>query len=108
MDEERGKDAIRDHWEQEMSNAKQEMKSETKRQICLGIIGVTFITIWFFLSATVESVWMEILSIMGWVAVWEATSIAIMRKPELHLRKKIYERASKAEILFDIKDSSEE
>ena len=45
---------------------------------------------------------MEVLSIMGWVAIWEATSIAIMRRPELYHVGKTYDRASKARIIVDV------
>ena len=45
---------------------------------------------------------MEVLSIMGWVAIWEATSIAIMRRPELIHVQKTYDRASKAQIIVDV------
>ena len=103
LDEERAKAAVREHWEQERSNVQQEAKVETIREIALAIVGVLLLTVWFFVSQSVESVWMEVLSIMGWVAVWEATSIAIMRRPELYVRRKIYDQASKAEIIIEVK-----
>ena len=98
---ERVEKVIRGHCEQEMLNNRHEMMQETFREICLAVLGVIFLSLWVFLSSTHEGVWMEVLSIMGWVAVWEATSIAIMRRPELYHVKKTYERALKARIIVE-------
>ena len=109
VNEERVKRAIRDHFEQEKSNNKHEMLLETFKEILLAGLGLILLSIWFFLSSTRESVWMEMLSIMGWVAIWEATSIAIMRRPELYHVRKIYDRALKAQIIVEVaKDAEEE
>ena len=52
-----------------------------------------------------EVVGVEILSIMGWVCVWKATSIAIMQRPELLRVKRNLERMARAEIVFRIADN---
>jgi hypothetical protein len=44
---------------------------------------------------------LEILSIIGWVAIWEATSIAIINRPELVALRKSYERIIDAQIEID-------
>ncbi|MBO7710527.1 MAG: hypothetical protein J6S83_08670 [Lachnospiraceae bacterium] len=57
-----------------------------------------------FLSVHSESagvVKLEIISIIGWVAIWEAASIAIMQRPELVMMKKAYERIIDAQIIID-------
>ena len=41
---------------------------------------------------------LEIISIMGWVAIREATSIAIMERPELVSLRRCYERIIRARI----------
>lgn len=41
-------------------------------------------------------------SIMGWVAIWEATSISIMQRPELVAMKKNYEQLLKGKIIFHV------
>ena len=107
VSEERVKQALRDHCEQQRSNIKHELKLETYREICLGVLGLILLSFWFFLSQSREGIWMEVLSIMGWVAIWEATSIAIMRRPELHLLKKTYDHASKAQIVIDVAKEEE-
>ena len=107
VNEEHVKMAIRNHCEQESNNNKHRMKLETLREIALAIVGLIFLSIWFFLSSSREGVLMEVLSIMGWVAIWEATSIAIIRRPELYFVKKIYEHALKAQIVIHDTESAE-
>ena len=41
-------------------------------------------------------------SIMGWVTIWEATSITIMQRPELVAMKKNYEQLLKGKIIFHV------
>ena len=43
---------------------------------------------------------MEVLSIIGWVAIWEATGIIIMQRHDLNVRKKDLRKMLKAEIRF--------
>lgn len=107
VNEEHVRQAIRDHCEQEMNNIRHEMKVETFKEVPLVILGLFFLTLWFFLSPSKEGIWMEILSIMGSVVIWEAVSIAIMRRPEHFARKKLYERASRAEIVFEVTENTQ-
>ena len=106
VDEARVKQAIRDHCALERSKNRREMGMETFREICLAVVGLIFLSLWYFLSASMENMWMEVLNIMGWVAIWEATSIAIMRRPELYHVSKTYNRASKAKIIFEVADET--
>ena len=107
VNEKRVKQAIRDHCNQAMSNNRHEMMLETVREICLAVLGLILLSLWFLLSASIENMWMEVLSIMGWVAIWEATSIAIMTRPELYHVRKTYDRASKAKIIIDVAPNTE-
>ena len=100
VDEQHVEYALREHCRQQMSNIEHGLKLETIKEICLAVLGLALLTLWFFLSNKYDNIWMEVLSIMGWVAIWEATSIAIMRRPELHYLKKTYYKASKAQIVF--------
>ena len=97
----RVKHAIRDHCEQRMSNIDHALKLETLKELSLAILGLVLLSLWFFLSRTYDNIWMEVLSIMGWVAIWEATSILVMRRPELHLLKKTYKKASNTKIIVE-------
>ena len=107
VNEERVKQAVRGHCEQERDNIRHEMKLETLKEVSLGLLGVGFLLLWFFLSSSMDGVLPEVISIMGWVAVWEATSIAIMQRPELYRLKKTYEQASKAQIVIDVTEGAE-
>lgn len=74
------------------------------KQIYLAVCGVLFLSIWFFLSVNSESagaVKLEIISIVGWVAIWEAASISIMQRPELVFMRKAFERIINAQIIID-------
>ena len=74
------------------------------KQIYLAVCGLLLLSIWFFLSVTSESagaVKLEIISIVGWVAIWEAASISIMQRPELVFMRKAFERIINAQIIID-------
>ena len=108
LDEESVTKAIRHHCLQQTDNLKHELKVQTIKELTLAILGAILLTLWVVLSRTREGVDMEILSIMGWVAIWEATSILIMRRPELMTEKKTYEKASKTEIFFETAPDAED
>ena len=102
VNEERVRNAIRRHCETEAENVRHLYKLELRKEICLAILGLMLLSLWFFLSRRFDSVWMEVLSIMGWVAIWEATSIAIMRQPELVHLKRTCKQAANSNIIFDV------
>ena len=102
VEEEYVKKAFREHWIQEISNIKQNARIEIRREVCLAVLGIALLTAWFILSYTYDNVWMEVLSIMGWVAVWEASSVAFMKLPELRILQKIFDQASKGEVRISV------
>lgn len=92
------------YFKQEKDNIAYEIKKLTLKQIYLAVCGVLFLSIWFFLSVNSESagaVKLEIISIVGWVAIWEAASISIMQRPELVFMRKAFERIINAQIIID-------
>lgn len=68
--------------------------------VLLAVFGAAILALWLYLSATRETVGVEILSIMGRVLVWEATSILILQRPDLRRMWLNIDRLSKAEITF--------
>ena len=54
------------------------------------------------LSHYTEGVFVEILTIIGWVAIWEATGGVILKRPELYHFRKKYDLALKTEIIIDV------
>ena len=99
VDERKVKERFHDYYAQELDNLKFSMKRLTLKQISLAVIGILILCVWLYFSSRSERVNVEILAIMGWVAVWEATSIAIMERPELRRMMKTYEQAMNAEII---------
>lgn len=95
------KDAIREHCSQEMENIRFISKIETFKELSLGLLGSVILTLWFVLSNYTEGVYLEILTIIGWVAIWEAAGGALIKRPELYHQKKLYDLASKAEIIIE-------
>ena len=91
----------------EMDNTKYESKRETFREGILIIVGLLLLVLWLFLDSTIEGVLVEVVSIMGWVAIWEATSISLINQPELFAKKKTYEKASNAQIIVEAPKSAE-
>ena len=74
------------------------------KEIGLALFGVLILGLWAYLSVTSQSLGMvrsEILSIIGWVAIWEAASISIMQRPELVFMRKAFERIINAQIIID-------
>ncbi len=51
-------------------------------------------------TAGSESVALEILSIVGWVAVWETANILIIERHDLQYSKKNMDRIINSEIVF--------
>ena len=88
-----------------MENLRFLSKIETRKELSLGALGTVILSVWFILSHYTEGVFLEILTIMGWVAIWEATGGAILKRPELYQIKKKYELASKAEIIIEAASS---
>lgn len=104
VDEENVKSNIRDYFNDELDAVKYSLKRLSMKAACLFVFGTIALAVWFFLSATYSSVNLEILSIIGWVAIWEATSVTIMGKHDLREQQRDYERASKAEIKIEVSE----
>ena len=95
-------DAIHEHCSQEIESIRFNSKIEGFKELSLGLLGTIILTIWFVLSHITEGVFLEILTIIGWVAIWEATGSAILKRPELYHQRKIFELASKAKIIIEV------
>ena len=79
---------------------------ETIREIVLTIMGLVFIPVCYFLIPSDDGILLEILSILGWVAIREAASIAIMRRPELIVVNRICDSVSKAQVIIDVAEKA--
>ena len=72
--------------------------------IVLAALGVAILSLWLILSVSTESVGVEILSIMGWVCVWDATNIAIIERPAMFHMLKNLRNLIGSEIRFETAD----
>ena len=102
VNEEHAKRTIRNELELQKDDNRFALKRLTLKEICLSIIGVLILSVWIVLSAKAETVGIEVLSIVGGLAVYEAASIAILQRPEIQRLQTILERLVHAEINFHL------
>ena len=100
VDEEHVKGSIRREFEQKKDDIHYALKWLSVKFIVLAVLGAAMLCVWLYLSAKMETVGVEILSLMGWVCVWEATGIAILQRPELHREWLNLDRLTRAEIVI--------
>lgn len=101
IDDSHLKSALRRHIEIELEKNTKQKKYNFLKQLWLIIIGIVFVAAGMVLGRYFESVPVEILSIIGSFAVWEAANIWIVENPGLRLRKKLLTRLRDAEIIFE-------
>ena len=103
VNEEKARECIKAHFIQGKDDLAFGVKKLTIKEICLAVLGVILLSIWLYLYSTrPDNVRLEILSIMGWVVIWEATGIAVMQRPEIRLQQKNYQRLADAQIVFEL------
>ena len=100
VDEENVAEMIRENLRQEKKVINRALNKLFLKAACLGIFGVAVLSVWFFLSAKSESVNLEVLSIIGWVAVWETANILIIERQTLQRSKKKLDKNINAKIVF--------
>ena len=102
LDEEKVRQKIKNHFLQEKDDLDYEIRRSFLQAITLAMIGLAVLLVWFLLSvlSDVESVNVEILCIIGWVGVWEATDICILERPALRRTRYHYKKLANAEIVF--------
>ncbi len=101
VNEENVKNSIFEYCSREKDNIDFELKKMTSKTILLLSMGVIILAVWLLISARTENVSTEILSILGWITIWEGADIAILDRPELRHLQKAYEQALKAEVIID-------
>ncbi len=108
VQEARIQQTIRKEFDRQKDDVRFALKRLMLKLICLAILGAAILSLWLYLSATTETVGVEILSIMGWVCVWEATSIAVLQRPDLKRMWVNLDRLTKAEIIVQAGAASQE
>ena len=87
LDREKVKKVFFDYAERELLLLETERKRNTLQQIRLFIIGILFILVSFLLQDKIHAVWITVISTIGAFSVWEATSIWIIKNPQLRERR---------------------
>ena len=100
VDEEKTTEDIREHIRQEKAIVSHELKKSLLKALCLTVFGLVILSICFFLSVSQEGVKIEVLDIIGWVSIWEATSILLMGQHELRDSKKNLNKILNAEFEY--------
>ena len=105
VNEEKVRKNFAEYFTVEKDNISYEIKKLRVKEFGLALFGVLILGLWAYLSVTSQSLGMvrsEILSIVGWVAIWEATSIVIKERPELIAVRNSYNKIINAQILFHV------
>lgn len=100
VNEERVRSAFHDYVDHEYNSLVREQHRTRIRQLRLFLIGIFFIAIWLYFSMKKDNIFVEVLSIIGSFAVWEAADIWIVESPELRIRKRRTDRLHDTEIRF--------
>ena len=74
----------------------------TLKQLTLFVIGILFISLWLFAASRTENLLVEILSIIGSFALWEAADIWIVEKPVMRIEEKRLKKMLQAEVEFTV------
>ena len=105
VNEERVKRNIRRYTEEEGKLMQRKQHRNRINQLWLFGIGVAFIALWFFIAAKTENILVEVLSIIGSFAVWEAANIWIVEAPELRIYRHRLARLEDTEVLITVQNS---
>lgn len=100
VNEENVRSCFHAYVDQESNSLVKEQHRIRIRQLRLFLIGIFFIAIWLYFSMKKENIFVEVLSIIGSFAVWEAADIWIVESPELRIRKRRTDRLHDTEIRF--------
>ena len=99
VNEENVRQKFRDYFDEEKEDTAHALFKLTLKAVMLGLMGAVFLVIWYFLSGR-EDVNAEILLIIGWVGIWEATDIFIMERPDTVRTMRCLKKALKSEIVI--------
>ncbi|MBR0381290.1 MAG: hypothetical protein IJH71_02495 [Eubacterium sp.] len=104
VNEEHVRECIRNEFLQEKDDIGFGVRKLTLKEICFGVIGVLITALWMYLSYKYKNLGVEIISVIAYVSVWEAVSIASMERPELRRIQKNLLKLANAEIIIDVKE----
>lgn len=68
------------------------------KQLTMFVIGILAISLWLFVARRTENLLVEILSIIGSFALWEAVNIWIVEKPVMRMEENRLKKMMQAEV----------
>lgn len=86
--------------EEEIEEREQQISS--MKQVRMFLIGISFIAIWMLAAKITKNILVEVLSIIGSFAMWEASNIWIVEKPYIRLKRHRLRRLMETEIKFTV------
>lgn len=106
VNEDKVRNAFREQLLLQLEDNRFSAKLEITKGLFLLFLGVVILSFRYILAERGEALYLDVMEIMGWVAIWEATSGALLRVPELYHKKKEHEFVSKADIIIEVTSAS--
>lgn len=101
------RDTIKEHYMYTFRDKKEDLRINLIKTVGMAIFGVILLTIYFALEITASNpVFMEFLSIAGWVAAWEAVDSWVLQRKALRVDYLNAGQAVLCDIAFTDKDVS--
>lgn len=101
------RDTIKKHYMYAFSDKKEDLRINLLKTVGMAVFGIILLTIYFALEITTSKpVFMEFLSIAGWVAAWEAVDSWVLQRKVLRMDYLNAGQAVLSEVAFTDKDAS--
>ena len=101
------RDTIKKHYMYAFSDKKEDLRINLLKTVGMAVFGIILLTIFFALEITTSNpVFMEFLSIAGWVAAWEAVDSWVLQRKVLRMDYLNAGQAVLSEVAFTDKDAS--
>ena len=107
VNEERVKENICEEFTQRIDDISHELRLLMIKAIVMLIFGAATLSLWLYVSAKTDSVFAEILSIIGWVFVWEATDIFVLQQADSRDDIRCLKRLIQSDIRFTVAKDAE-
>lgn len=95
------RDVLREHYLYALRDKKEDLRINQVKAILLGLFGAALLSVYFALEIIATNpVFMEFLSIAGWVAAWEAVDCWLLERKDLRLDYLCVGQAAMCEVTF--------
>ena len=101
IDGERLKKALLRYIQKELEHNDRRRKRNVVKMLRLLVIGLLFVSAGILLGKRLNSILLEVLSIIGSFAVWEAANIWIVENPETALRERFLKRLMETSVIVE-------